>query len=146
MANETREPISERAEQRHESRASSTYKAFLKDLCALGGFDEQFAERAAVSVLSKLQERIYSQEAEDLEAQLPLKLRELLQQTRRHEGKPEAKFGKDEFIEMIGDDLGKSPDEAEAIVRTVFATVRSGISEGEANDVADQLPQELAAM
>ena len=136
----------DRRAQRHESHASSTYKNFLKDLCSISGMDESLAECAAVSVLCTLERRIYGEEARDMEAQLPAKLRELLQRCERHEGKPTEKFGRDGFFKLVADDLEKSPDEIEPIVRSVFAAVRSQISEGEAADVAEQLPSDLAVL
>ncbi|MGI5861141.1 MAG: DUF2267 domain-containing protein [Myxococcales bacterium] len=131
---------------RHESRAASTYKAFLKNLSAMGDFDEAFAEKAAVSVLAALEQRIYGEEVRDLEAQLPYKLRELLAEVPHHEGKPQAKFGRQQFFEMVANDLNKSLDEIEPIIRAVFMAVRSQITEGEAEDVADQLPSDLAEL
>ncbi len=132
--------------QRHESRSGSTYKNYLKDLCKLGNMSEEQAEEASVSVLCALERRIYSSEANQLEAQLPLKLRELLQRCERHEGKPPDKFGKDQFFQMVADDLGTDVGNAERCARAVITAVRSQISEGEAEDVAGQLPVDLAEL
>lgn len=132
--------------QRHESRAGSTYKNYLKELCQLGNMSEEQAEEASVSVLCALEQRIYGTEVADLEAQLPLKLRDLLQRCPRHEGKPPGKFGKEGFLQMIADDLNTDVGNAERCARAVFRTVRAQITEGEAEDVAGQLPEDLAEL
>jgi uncharacterized protein (DUF2267 family) len=132
--------------QRHESRSGSTYKNFLKELCALGNMSEEQAEEASVSVLCALERRIYSDEASQLESQLPSKLRELLVRCERHEGAPPKKFGATEFFQMVADDLNTDPGNAERCARAVITAVRAQISEGEAEDVADQLPGDLAEL
>ena len=44
--------------ERHESRAGSTYRGFLRDVTSLGGLDESLAEKATVSVLCAIDRRI----------------------------------------------------------------------------------------
>lgn len=130
--------------QRHESRTGSTYKAFLRNLMSVGEFpDESFAERTAVSVLCSLGQRVYGSEARDLQAQLPFKLRELLQQCPIHEGKPARKFGRDEFCQMVANDLGIDTQRAEPLIRSVILAVRSQVSEGEAEDFGNMLPTDI---
>jgi uncharacterized protein (DUF2267 family) len=129
--------------QRHESRAGSTYMAFLRELCRLGSLDEETAEAAAVSVLCTLEQRILADEVRQLEAQLPVKLRELLLRCPRHEGAPPARFGREEFLRRVAADLGWDALEVEPIARAVFAAVRAQISAGEVEDVAGQLPRDL---
>ncbi len=133
-------------QQRHESRAGSTYKAFIKELCAIGNMDEELAECAAVSVLCGLEQRVMGEEAADLEAQLPSKLRELVTRCAFHEGKPRTKFGRDDFFQMVADDLKKNVDEVEPIVRAVLTTVRAQVSEGEAEDFGNMLPPDLRSL
>ncbi|ATB33805.1 DUF2267 domain-containing protein [Melittangium boletus] len=130
-------------EQRREMRRSQTYKAFLSSLGTIGQMNEEDAERAAVSVLCVLEQRLFGEEAAHLEAQLPSKLRELLLRCERHMGKPASKFGKEDFIEMVSEDLGVDAFEAEKEIRAVFAAVREQVSEGEIEDVMGQLPADL---
>ncbi len=100
--------------------------------------------RAAAVVLTRLEQRLTGEEAKDLNAQLPIKLVEILQEANRpNEGGPLQKFHRDDFIAAIANDLAKSNDEAESIIRSVFAVVQLRISEGEANDVLAQLPSNL---
>lgn len=137
--------LMERRVQRHESHVGSTYAAFIRHLCAVGSLEPEVAECAAVSVLSTLERRILPEEAKDLEAQLPRKLVEFLpppeqRPTRAH------RFGREEFLRTVAEDLGKSVDEAESIVRLVFRVFQEQISEGEAQDVASNLPPDLRAL
>lgn len=136
-------PVEVRRQQRHESRTSQTYTAFLKRLCERGGMSPHTAERAAVSVLCTVEQRIFSEEARDLEAQLPQKLVILLQRCERHEGPPPKKFGRAEMLEMVGQDLSLNPDAVEPVVRAVFSSIQDEISDGEAEQVMNQLPRDL---
>lgn len=121
--------------------------AFIRDLCEQGGFSEEEAVRSAAVVLTRLEQRLTGEEARDLNEQLPVKLVEILAEARRpNEGKPVQKFHREEFLEVIGKGLDKSREEAESITRSVFATVRMHITEGEAHDVASQLPKDLQAL
>ncbi|NMO18589.1 DUF2267 domain-containing protein [Pyxidicoccus fallax] len=136
-------PIEVRRAQRAESRASQTYKAFLNRLCERGGMSPAVAEQAAVSVLCALEQRIYSEEALDLEAQLPRKLTELLHRCERHEEELPPKFGREELLKRVGEDLSLNPDAVEPVVRAVLDSIRHLISEGEAEDVMGQLPADM---
>lgn len=136
-------PTEERRRERQETRASQTYKEFLKYLERVGDLTEETAEEAAVSVLCVLEQRITGNEAHDLEAQLPRKLRELVQRCERHEGVKPRSIGKKEFLAMVADHIGEPAEEIEPIVRAVFQAVRAQISAGEVEDVASQLPGDL---
>ena len=125
---------------RHESHAATTYQAFLKDVEHVGAMPKELAERAAVAVLSVFERRIVPAGARHLEAQLPSTLRELLEHLSQR------KFGRAAFFRMVADDLGMSAHEVEPIVRAVFRVVRSKVSEGEARDVAAELPRDLAEL
>lgn len=147
MADINQQEIENRRQARHESHAMGTYKQFLKDLQNLAGLhDEQQAERAAVSVIGVFEQRIYGEAVRDLEAQLPSILRELLQHGERHEGKPTKKFGSEELFNKVAADLGMDRAKVEPLVRAVVATVRAHITEGEAQNISDQLPSDMAEL
>lgn len=130
--------------QRSRSRSAQTYALFLDKLCEVGRMSSDFAERAAVSVLCALEQRLTADEASDMEAQLPVRLQNLMVRCARHRGRSApAKFGREDFLQMVADDLGMQPAEVEGVVRSVFATVREWISEGEVDDVIQQLPREF---
>jgi len=135
-----------RREQRRETRRSQTYKAFLRNLAAIGSMNEEESERAAISVLCVLEQRLFGEEAAHLEAQLPAKLQELLVRCERHVGKPASKFGREGFIQMVSEDLGVDGIEAEKKIRAVFTAVREQVSEGEIEDVIGQLPADLRGL
>ncbi|MFL5355884.1 DUF2267 domain-containing protein [Archangium sp.] len=132
-----------RREQRSETRRNQTFKNFLKNLMVIGSLNEEEAERAAVSVLCVLEQRLFGEEAAHLEAQLPGKLQDLLLRCERHLGKPASKFGREDFIRMVSEDLDLEAFEAEKRIRAVFAAVRDQVTEGEIEDVIGQLPSDM---
>lgn len=133
----------EQRKQRRESRTRNTYLAFLKNLAEISQLSFDDAEDAALAVLRRLEDRLTANEANDLEAQLPDKLKELLE-TEEREKKTPIKYTLSEFYEAIADDAGVSPSEAIPLVSLVFRAVNQQISRGESEDVASQLPQDLA--
>lgn len=135
--------VDEQRLMRSRSRSAQTYTLFLNKLCEVGRMSSDFAERAAVSVLCALEQRLTSDEANDMEAQLPTRLQSLLVRCSRHRGAPPEKFGRDEFLQMVADDLGMQLAEVEGVVRSVFRTVREWISEGEVDDIIQQLPRDF---
>ncbi|MFP2906827.1 DUF2267 domain-containing protein [Pyxidicoccus sp. 3LFB2] len=132
--------------QRSESRTTQTYVLFLRDLESKANISRERAEQAAQSVLCLLEQRLMDGEVKHLEAQLPRKVRELLQRCPRHQGTAPRKFKLEQFLAMVSEDLDTTPNEAERLSRAVFATVREHISEGEAEDVMGQLPLDLRAL
>jgi len=137
-------PLEVRRARRHESRTGQTYAAFIKHLCERGGMSPHVAEQAAVSVLCALEQRIFGEEAQDLEAQLPQKLTELLHRCERHEsGPPQRKFGRAEMLRMVGEELSLQPEAVEPVIRAVLDAVRDQVSEGEVEQVMQQLPADL---
>ena len=137
-------PRMDRRAQRHQSRTGSTYAAFIKDLCQAGNLDRPLAESAAVSVVGALIRRIQPTEAKDLEAQLPRRLVEFLPRPDATPGP--RRFGRDELLQTVADDLGVEVAHVEPIIRAVFTTLRNHITEGEANDVEHNLPADLQAL
>ncbi len=133
--------------QRHESRTSSTFMEFVRDLAKQGNFSEEEAVRSAACVLTHLEQRITGEEARDLESQLPMKLVEILSEANRpKEGGPIYKFSRDDFVNAVAQDLNCDHGKAESIIRAVFTTVRGKITEGEADDVTTQLPKDLQSL
>jgi uncharacterized protein (DUF2267 family) len=137
--------LMQRRVQRHEAHVDSTYATFLRHLSQLGSMEVEVAECAAISVLSALERRILPKEARQLEAQLPRKLVEFLPPPDKRPARPH-RFGREEFLQTVADDLKKSPEEVEPLVRLVIRVFREQISEGEAEDVASNLPPDLRAL
>lgn len=138
-------PLEERRRLRHESRTSQTYSAFLKYLRDMGKFpSHEAAEQAAQSVLCTLEQRIFGEEATDMEAQLPQKLRTLLVRCERHEsGPPPEKFGRDQMLSRVQEDTGAPRENVEFMVRAVFSALQAQIDDGEIEEVGQQLPHDI---
>ena len=137
-------PDAARRQERHESRAGSTYVAFIRAIEEKAGVPKDQAEAAAIAALSALESRIVEGEAKDLESQLPYKLREFLSQApgRELSAHPPRRH-KEELILKISRELGCDEAEAERLARCVYQVSRSWISEGEAEQIANQLPPEI---
>lgn len=130
---------------RHEQHLAQTYALFLREL-EERGIDHDLAPKAIESVLCALEQRLVENDARHLEAQLPRKVQALLQRCPRHLGRPPLKLDRDEFLRMVGEDLGCDVNEAEQLTRAVFSAVREHISEGEAEHVAMHLPFDLRTL
>jgi uncharacterized protein (DUF2267 family) len=97
------------------------------------------AERTAVAVLQNLCDRLTGDEARDLLAQLPARLKTAVIVS------PSAQpISADAFVDRVAEELELSPDEARTRIRAVFATIREAISPGEFVDVLEQLDPEYA--
>jgi uncharacterized protein (DUF2267 family) len=129
----------ERREQRH----NQTFAEFMTYLRRVGQISEEVAEQSAVAVLCALERRILPDEAKDLESQLPLKLRELVRRCDTHAGIRKHRIDRTEFVAMVAEDLGVSPERAEHLVLSVFHALRAQVSPGEARQVEGQLPPDL---
>ncbi|MCP3140096.1 DUF2267 domain-containing protein [Pyxidicoccus xibeiensis] len=137
--------LMQRRAQRHESHLRSTYAAFIRHLCEVGKLEPSVAECAAVAVLSALERRILPSEAKDLEAQLPRRLVEFLPPLEQRPQRAR-RFGREAFLQTVADDLELPVGDVEPLVRAVFRSMRDLISEGEAADVASNLPPDLQAL
>jgi uncharacterized protein (DUF2267 family) len=129
--------------QRREARVTQTYLAFLDDLCDRARIDRDYAEQVASSVLCALEQRLTGGQVGHLEAQLPAKLRALLVRCARHQGKPPEKFGRDTLVRMVCDDLLCQPDQAEWLIRSTCAVLATHVSEGEIDNVVEELPEDV---
>ena len=119
------------------------YQHFLDALRDGGLGSTQRAERAAVTVLGALEQRIPAPEARDLNQELPWPLRDQLRPFERHpRSRPEV-FGREELLLRVGEALELDLVESERVTRLVMQTARSLLSEKEASDVAGQLPRDM---
>jgi uncharacterized protein (DUF2267 family) len=137
---------SQRRLQRHLSHTGATYSHFIKHLCQVGELSPELAEAAAISVVSALQRRILPGQARHLSAQLPRRLVAFLPPARELSSSERRRFGCEAFLKRVSVDLGLELDEAERVARAVIASVRDRISEGTADDVANNLPEDLRAL
>jgi uncharacterized protein (DUF2267 family) len=114
------------------------YPDFIKSVQQLGNIPAEDAERMACATLQVLARRVSRGEAEDLAARLPGRLRPCLE----HEG-PLEKFGLDEFLRRVAQQVGVDRSTAERVARAVFATLRRAVGSEEFHDMRSQLPKEF---
>jgi uncharacterized protein (DUF2267 family) len=129
--------------QRHEARANTTYRKFLKEVSASASVPEDQAERIAMSVLRVLDQKLPWNEMAHLASELPSNLRELLGRCEPRGLPPAREIGAAEFLALVARDLDVGPDEAESYVRGVFRALAASVSPGEIEDVIHLLPREL---
>ena len=128
--------------QRRQGRTTQTWRRFLHEVAESCGVELDRAERAAVYALEVLESRLLKAESDDLNAQLPSGLVELLPLPPE---RPERLYRED-FLERIAERLGVAVPEAERLCRGVFAVVGRRVSEGELEDVLRELPAELRTL
>jgi uncharacterized protein (DUF2267 family) len=120
------------------------YRALVDALAREGLPRRAEATRAVEAVMCALAQRISQTEFESLRERLPDPFRSGLFACERHAIAPRSAFHTpEEFYEIVAEDLDRSPEEVEPMVRAVFAAVRAQLSEGDAEDVSAQLPAEL---
>jgi uncharacterized protein (DUF2267 family) len=129
---------------RHQARTGQVYRRFLARIEEVSGFDAGRAEKAAVAVLHALEQRLIAGEKRHLEAQLPSRLRELLDASATEEPIRPRDIDRDVFLEMVAGDVG--PEIAEDATRSVFRVVSEMVSAGEIVGVVHQLPKDLRAL
>jgi uncharacterized protein (DUF2267 family) len=97
------------------------------------------ARRAAEAVLETLAERISGGEVDDLLARLPIELHPALKRGRkRNDGKARA-MALDEFLRLVAEREGATPDQARDHARAVLRTLREAVDDDEFFDVTAQL-------
>ncbi len=120
------------------------YDEFLAKVRERGEYaDRPEAERVTQLVLGVLAQRLNSDEAEDLAAQLPGEAGATVL-TAGH-GAPTA-FGVREFLGRVATGAGATARTAEWDASAVLCTVAEAVSGGELNDVLTQLPSGYAPL
>ncbi|HZG06533.1 MAG TPA: DUF2267 domain-containing protein [Streptomyces sp.] len=120
------------------------YDEFLARVRDLGEYaDHDEAEHITRAVLEVFAPRITAGEVEDLAAQLPGPLGDVLRDNRA--GRPET-FGLEEFYRRVAERTGARPRTAEWDASAVLSTVAEAISGGELNQVLSQLPSGYAVL
>lgn len=123
------------------------YQALVDALAREGLPRRAEATRAVEAVVCALAQRIAHSDLDDLRELLPDPFKTRLVACERHALAPRSRFETTEdFYEAVAEDLDRSPDEVEPVVRAVFAAVRAQLPEKDAEDVAAQLPPELDAL
>lgn len=133
-----------RAAQRHEARASATYRDFLALASAQLGQPEPESERSVLAVLRALDRRLPFHDMRHLGSQLPYELRERLGRCDEPpRGPASGDIDRATFVTMVAEELGVGREEAEGHVRGVFAVLSQLVSAGEVEQVVHLLPRRL---
>jgi uncharacterized protein (DUF2267 family) len=135
--------MKEKRRRRSDAHRASTWGHFLNRLCDETGCEKSFAAAATTAVLGALEQRLRESEADHLEAQLPSRLREALDDKRGERLLKPRQVHYGELVTMVSDALGLVPQEAEVVARDVLTVVRLQISEPEARRVERILPQDM---
>jgi uncharacterized protein (DUF2267 family) len=98
------------------------------------------AEEVTRATLVTLGEYLAGGEGNDLAAQLPRGIAEIL---RRQPPDRSMLFSLSDFLQRVGEQEQASPEEAEAHVRAVFAVLDEAVSGGEWSAVRRQFPSEF---
>lgn len=121
-----------------------TTQMFYRTVAKTGHQQDRGAvKRATAAVLHALRDRLTTDEADQLCAQLPTELKEIWAEGEVAEREP-IKMKRQEFYERVVQDAGlPSTREARWMTLAVFAALKEQVSPGEARDVMAQLPQDL---
>lgn len=137
------EELESKRRQRSEAHTGQTFRRFVDEVRHAANLEPKRAEEVAVSVVCLLEQRIVDDEAEDMNAQLPAKFRELVQRCDRHRGQLRRKFSEDEFAHEIARELSVQEYEARGLIRAVFSVLAHRVSEGEIDQVVRMLPRDF---
>lgn len=129
-------------------RANQQATAWVKEMMAELGTDEQRALHALRAGLQALRDRLTVDETAQLAAQLPLLIRGLFYEGWDPTGKPLRIRHRAEFLALVREKLGPRADRvaADDAVRALFRLLQRRVSAGELTDVVMTLPAELVAL
>jgi uncharacterized protein (DUF2267 family) len=124
--------------------AVMTTQTFYRDVMSTGPErSRELAKRATAAVFHALRDRLTPEEADDLEAQLPIELKEVWAQGEALPRVP-TKLDRRAFLERVRVEAGLPlVRDAEWATLAVFAALKNQVSPGEASDVLSQLPKSL---
>jgi uncharacterized protein (DUF2267 family) len=114
------------------------YDTFIETEAERPGITREQAESIARATLRTLADRITGGEFDDLTAQLPRPLKEVVP-TPREEAEG---FDVDEFIRRVAERANVDPETARLGAQAVLTTVREAVTPGEFDDVTSQLSQD----
>jgi uncharacterized protein (DUF2267 family) len=131
------------ASRRVELLNNEAYDSFLLELCRLGKYSVEFAERAATSVLCVFDQELFAGNARNPDSTMPDVLKELVRGCNRPGELPPEGFDPETLLYTVADDLDVSDEKAEEVVRNVFAAVRRQLTHGQIELVARKLPSKI---
>lgn len=126
---------------RSQARAESTYRRLIAELQRETGLESfEQTETATRVVVSSLVRRLSHGEAQDFIAQLPSLMQDEL---RALPPGPDTSIGKGSIVTDLVHRLDIDPARAEDLLDVIGTWILGSISEGEALEVQDQLPEDL---
>jgi uncharacterized protein (DUF2267 family) len=121
-----------------------TTNHWLHDIAdRLGLQDRQAAYHALRVVLHVLRDRLGVEQAAELGSQLPMLVRGIFFEGWKPQGKPARVRRKEEFLELVSEQLAPAGLNAEAVTRAVFDVLSRHISAGEVRHLKHVLPGEI---
>jgi uncharacterized protein (DUF2267 family) len=118
-------------------------KEFIERVSERTGLDEMDAMTLTRATLRGLAERVTGGEANDIAAELPPELKDVMNRPQQAPADP---FPVDELIERVSMATGLDRDQAIQGIQAVFATLREAILPTELDDLTAQLPDEWLAL
>ncbi len=121
---------------------------WLKDLAfEMGWEDRHRAYLAMRACLHTLRDRLTADEAVHLGAQLPMLIRGFYYEGWKPSEVPKKIRDKDAFVSEVAAAFGDmGPDDPEDLVRALFKQLQFRISEGEIEDIKQELPKQIEAL
>jgi uncharacterized protein (DUF2267 family) len=129
-------PLTEKAR-----RPANQLREFLRRVADRTGLDEDRALVVTEAVLEALGERIAGGEVDDLVKELPRDLRPALERGKERSGGLGPKMSLDEFLTLVAERSGITPDQAREYAGAVLATIHDAVSEKEFRDLVSELPR-----
>jgi uncharacterized protein (DUF2267 family) len=121
-----------------------TTHVWLDEISQELGPDRQVAYRTLGAVLHALRDRLSTDEAAHLGAQLPIMVRGVFFDAWHPAGKPEKIRTREEFCEHVAGELSDiRPVDPEDACRAVFGCIDRHVSAGEVQDVISLLPEDI---
>jgi uncharacterized protein (DUF2267 family) len=113
----------------------------------LGWEDRHKGYVALRAVLHALRDRLLTEEAVQLGAQLPMLVRGFYYEGWEPSSTPTKERHKEQFLEHVREAFSRDADiDAERVARGVFTVLARRVSEGEIGDVKGMMPEELRAL
>lgn len=125
-----------------------TANAWLQELSVgVGRDDHQQAYRMMRAVFIALRDRMTTEEATDLGAQLPMLIRGIYYEGFNPSKTPTHERSKGTFLNHVSENLQANVDgDPEEIVRAVFKLISNHVTAGEMNHVQANLPAEIKSL